>query len=204
MDRRAFLGSLVAPALVPGLTRQSPVPAGEWGAKVFDLHCHLRPQAESVLAHLAGAGITGANLLTRGNVRDRVEALQATAPGRFTWFAGDDITDPAAQQRLTQAVKSGARGFGELKFHVAADGPELTRMYALAGELGVPILVHFQEVDHFPGEGTWATGYARTFDKVLTAHPRKRSSGTPTSACSGGRRRPRSSARSSGATHMPC
>jgi predicted TIM-barrel fold metal-dependent hydrolase len=172
MDRRAFLGSLAAPALLPALTRQSPASSSEWGAQVFDLHCHLRPQPESVLAHLAGAGITGANLLTRGNVRDRVETLQAKAPGRFSWFAGDDIADPSAPQRLTQAVKEGARGFGELKFHVAADGPELSRMYALAGELGVPILVHFQEVDHFPGEGTWATGYARTFDKVLAAHPR--------------------------------
>ncbi|AMY12091.1 putative metal-dependent hydrolase of the TIM-barrel fold protein [Luteitalea pratensis] len=172
MDRRAFLGSLVAPALMPALARQSPAPANEWGTAVFDLHFHLRPQPASVLAHLDGAGITGANLLTRGDARERVEALQATAPGRFTWFASDDISDPAAQQRLTMAVKAGARGFGELKFHVTADGPELQRMYALAGELGVPILVHFQEVDHFPGEGTWATGYARTFDKVLAAHPK--------------------------------
>ena len=102
MDRRAFLGSLVAPALMPALARQSPAPANEWGTAVFDLHCHLRPQPASVLAHLDGAGITGANLLTRGDVRERVEALQATAPGRFTWFAGDDIADPAAQQRLTR------------------------------------------------------------------------------------------------------
>ena len=40
-----------------------------------------------------------------------------------------------------------------MKFHVAADGPELRRIYALAADLHVPILVHFQEVDHFPNEG---------------------------------------------------
>ena len=172
MNRRAFLGSLVAPALVPAIAPQSSAPRSEWGTPVFDLHCHLRREPSSVLAHLDGAGLTGANLLTRGDSLARVQALQTAAPGRFTWFASDDITDPAAEQRLTEAVKQGARGFGELKFHVAADGPELRRMYALAGELRVPILVHFQEVDHFAGEGTWATGYARTFDKVLSAHPR--------------------------------
>ena len=59
-----------------------------------------------------------------------------------------------------------------MKFHVAADGPELRRMYALAAELRVPILIHFQEVDHFPNEGTWSTGFARTFEGILKAYPK--------------------------------
>ena len=61
--------------------------------------------------------------------------MQAAAPGRFTWFSSYDVTKPDAEQVLTQAVKDGAQGFGEMKFHVAADGPELRRMYALAAEL---------------------------------------------------------------------
>jgi uncharacterized protein len=69
-------------------------------------------------------------------------------------------------------VKNGAQGFGEMKFHVAADGPELRRMYALAAELRVPILIHFQEVDHVPNEGTWSTGFAKTFESMLKAYPR--------------------------------
>jgi predicted TIM-barrel fold metal-dependent hydrolase len=73
---------------------------------------------------------------------------------------------------LTQAVKDGAQGFGEMKFHVSADGPELRRIYALAADLRVPILIHFQEVDHFPSEGTWSTGFAKTFASVLAAFPR--------------------------------
>jgi predicted TIM-barrel fold metal-dependent hydrolase len=72
---------------------------------------------------------------------------------------------------LTQAVKDGARGFGELKFHVAADGPELRRVYALAAELKVPVLVHFQEVDHFENEGAWSTGYAKAFESILKSYP---------------------------------
>jgi predicted TIM-barrel fold metal-dependent hydrolase len=82
------------------------------------------------------------------------------------------VTQPDAGRSLTEAVKNGAQGFGEMKFHVAADGPERRRMYALAADLRVPILIHFQEVDHVPNEGTWSTGFARTFESVLKTHPR--------------------------------
>ena len=82
------------------------------------------------------------------------------------------MTKPDAEQALTQAVKDGAQGFGEMKFHVAADGPELRRIYALAADLRVPILIHFQEVDHFPNEGTWSTGFAKTFESILKAYPK--------------------------------
>jgi uncharacterized protein len=169
MNRREFLETAAAAAAAP-LTWQDRTP--EWGSPVFDLHFHLRPQPAANLAHLDGAGVTKANLLTRGSDLDPLQALQAAAPGRFTWFNSYDVARPDAEQALTQAVKNGAQGFGEMKFHVAADGPELRRIYALAAELHVPILIHFQEVDHAPGEGTWSTGYAKTFDAVLKAYPR--------------------------------
>jgi predicted TIM-barrel fold metal-dependent hydrolase len=105
-------------------------------------------------------------------VLDQVKALQAAAPNRFTWFNSYDVTTSDAEQVLTQAVQKGAQGFGEMKFHVAADGSELRRVYTLAAELRVPILIHFQEVDHFPNEGTWSTGYAKTFESVLKAYPK--------------------------------
>jgi uncharacterized protein len=171
LNRREFLETLAATAFVPAVARQG-TPANEWGSPVSDLHFHLRPQPASNVAHLDGAGVTKANLLTRGAVVDQVKALQTAAPGRFTWFNSYDVTRPDAERVLTQAVKDGAQGFGEMKFHVAADGPELRRMYALAADLRVPILIHFQEVDHFPNEGTWSTGYAKTFESVLKAYPK--------------------------------
>jgi uncharacterized protein len=170
MNRRQFLEAVAAAAVLP-IARQG-VPANEWGSPVFDLHFHLRAEPASAIAHLDGAGVTQANLLTRGPVLEQVQALQAAAPGRFTWFNSYDVTRPDAEQVLTQAVKAGAQGFGEMKFHVAADGPELRRVYALAADLRVPILIHFQEVDHFPNEGTWSTGYAKTFESVLEAYPK--------------------------------
>ncbi len=171
MNRREFLETVAAAAAIPARALQDASP-GEWGSPVFDVHFHLRQQQTSNVAHLDGAGITRANLLTRGPVVDQVKGLQAASPGRFTWFNSYDVAKADAEQALTKAVKEGAQGFGELKFHVAADGPEMRRIYALAADLRVPILVHFQEVDHFPNEGTWNTGYAKTFQSILEAYPK--------------------------------
>jgi predicted TIM-barrel fold metal-dependent hydrolase len=171
LSRREFLETVTAAAALPLLLPQGSAP-NEWGSPVFDLHHHMRPQPPANLAHVDGAGITKANLLTRGAAQEQVKAIAALAPGRFTWFNAVDISKPDAEGQLTQAVKDGAQGFGELKFHVAADGPELRRMYALAAELKVPVLVHFQEVDHFEGEGTWSTGYAKVFEGILKAYPK--------------------------------
>jgi predicted TIM-barrel fold metal-dependent hydrolase len=168
IDRRTFLGGAAALA-VSKLAAQTP----SWPSPVLDLHFHMRRDAESNAAHLDGCGVTKANLLTRANALEQVQATQTKYPGRFVWFASSDITKPEAEKLLTQAIKDGAGGFGEIKFHVAADGPELRRMYALAAELDVPILVHFQEVDHFPNEGAWSTGFAH-FETMLKAYPKTR------------------------------
>jgi len=170
MNRREFLETFAAAAVLPALGGQQP--SQEWGSPVFDLHFHLRPQPAANVAHLDGAGVAKANLLTRGGALAQVTAVQNAAPGRFIWFNSSDVTKPDAEQMLTQAVKSGAQGFGEMKFHVAADGPELRRMYALAADLRVPILIHFQEVDHAANEGTWSAGFAKTFASMLQAYPR--------------------------------
>ena len=171
LNRREFLETITAAAIVPAFAGQDAA-KNEWGSPVFDLHFHVRPQPANNLTHLDGAGVTKANLLARAVAVDQVKAVMAEAPGRFTWFSSYDVTRPDVEQVLTQAVKDGAQGYGEMKFHVAADGPEFRRIYALAADLGVPILIHFQEVDHFPNEGTWATGYAKTFDGILKAYPK--------------------------------
>jgi uncharacterized protein len=139
---------------------------------VFDLHFHMRGDAAANLAHLDGAGIAKANLLTRATAADQVRALLAATANRFTWFCSADPSTPAGVEALTEAVKSGARGFGEMKYHLSTDGPEFQRAYALAAELRVPILIHFQEVDHFENEGRWSEGFARNFERMLKTFPK--------------------------------
>src|SRR3954464_7029061 len=113
ISRRAFLETVSAAVVLPAWARQG-TPANEWGSPVFDLHFHLRPQPAANLAHLDGAGVTKANLLTRGAALEQVKALQTAAPGRFTWFNSYDVTKPDAEQVLTQSIKDGAQGFGEM------------------------------------------------------------------------------------------
>ena len=171
LTRRRFLGAVAASVALPSVSALGQQ-KDEWGVPVFDLHFHLRARAADNVAHLDGAGISKANLLTRASAADQVGALQSAAPGRFTWFASADVSQAEAVTALRQAINAGAQGFGEMKYHAATDGDEFRRAYALATELNVPILIHFQEVDHFEKEGTWSPGFADRFEAVLKAFPK--------------------------------
>src|SRR5262245_42668809 len=170
MNRRRFLG-MAAAAAACSYSRVLAGAQNEWGGSVLDIHFHLRPGLDANMVHMEGCGVTDAVLLARASATEQIKAIQAKYPKRFVWAATADITKPDAVETLTKAVKDGAQGLGEIKFHVEADGPELRRMYALAAELNVPILVHFQEVQHFEGEGVFSTGFKR-FEAMLKAYPK--------------------------------
>ncbi len=167
ISRRRFTSSVAAALPAASLLGQD---KPDWGGTVVDCHHHLRRPAEANLAHLDGCGVSHAMALTRATQGEDVAEMKKT--GRLLgYFVSADITKPDAEEILTKAVKSGAIGFGELKFHVEAAGPELRRMYALAADLQVPVLVHFQEVPHTPTEGVFATGF-KNFAAVLKAYPK--------------------------------
>ena len=63
-----------------------------------------------------------------------------------------------------EIIQRGAIGIGEMKYHVAVDSPEMHRVYKLAEEMQVPVLLHFEYE-------TYNTGFER-FDKVLKAYPK--------------------------------
>jgi uncharacterized protein len=173
MNRRQFAQALAAALSTSTLRAEAPF-KNLWGGPVVDCHFHLRPTPEANIAHLDGCGVSNALLLARENTAEQIKNMQAQYSGRFLgWFASTDITKPEAEQLLTNAVKNGAIGFGEIKFHVAADGPELRRAYALAADLNVPILIHFQEVPHTPTEGVFSTGF-KNFEAMLKAYPKTR------------------------------
>jgi len=158
MNRREFVGTTAAAVstLLLGAQETSP-----WGEPVIDIHHHTRRTPESDFEHLNGVGIPRANLLTNARAVGRAKAMIEEHPNRFTYFVSADIAQPEGLDLLTKLVKDGAGGLGEIKLHLPLDGPEMRRLYAVAAELNVPVLIHFQEVEHAPGEGNFAWNFPK-------------------------------------------
>ena len=170
IGRREFLQTAMALAAVSRAGAQTQ-PAGEWGGPVLDIHLHLRPTGDGNFNHIEGSGVAKAVLLAGVNAEDRAKEVAAAYPGRFVRFASIDATQTDAPVRLRRAIENGAVGFGEIKSQVEAAGPEMQRLYALAAELNVPILIHFQEVSQAGSQGTFNRGLKK-FDAMLKAFPK--------------------------------
>jgi predicted TIM-barrel fold metal-dependent hydrolase len=173
MDRRAVLAGMGAMAVGPAFAQgAAPDDIPRYSSPVIDMHFHMRATAEANIAHQVGAGVTAANLLTVGpDAAQQVAALQARDAKMFpTWFNAPDIARPEIEAQLTAAVKAGAKGVGEIKAPVASDGPEMRRLYALAAELDVPILIHFQDPVG-DSKAFFNTGI-RKFGAMLDAYPK--------------------------------
>ena len=169
MNRRQFVQAAAAAPVASLLAQQQ----GEWGGPALDIHLHLREDGESNVAHMKGSGVTKAILLTRVDAAERSKALAEKYPGKFVWFVSADVKAPECSALLTKAVKNGALGFGEIKNQVDCDGPEMKRMYALAADLNVPILIHFGDVPQASGNAVFNGGFKR-FDAMLKAFPKTR------------------------------
>lgn len=75
--------------------------------------------------------------------------------------------EPAVKLRaagLGTGRRHGAIGIGEMKFHVPVDSPEMDRVYMLAEELRVPVLLHFEYRHYNLGLGN--------LEKVLKRYPK--------------------------------
>ena len=90
-------------------------------------------------------------------------AMQADYPNLFLRFACADVAESRTIDVLRGNIHRGAIGIGELKFHVAVDAPEMHRVFKLAEELNVPVLIHFEYE-------TYDTGLER-LPVVLKAYP---------------------------------
>jgi predicted TIM-barrel fold metal-dependent hydrolase len=141
---------------------------------ILDLHQHTRYGGrtnEQLVAHQAIHRITTTVLLAGegwmlSEVGDNAScaALQADYPDLFVRFACSDAGESRAVDVLRGNIHRGAIGIGEMKFHVAVDSPEMHRIYKLAEELQVPVLIHFEHENY-------NTGLER-FGAVLKAYPR--------------------------------
>jgi predicted TIM-barrel fold metal-dependent hydrolase len=167
LNRRQFLGTTAAAALSCLHAQDS----SEWGGPVLDIHLHPRRQEGGELAHVNGSGVSKAVLLTGSAMAEHSREVVAKNPDRFVWFVGTDMTKPDAMDTLRKNLAAGAIGLGEMKSHVACDGPEMRAVYALAAEMSVPVLIHFADFPQVEGEGTWNAGIAR-FPAVVKAYPK--------------------------------
>ncbi len=167
LPRRQFLAAL------PGLAAGLPSLSEAKTEPLLDFHQHThyngRPN-EHLIAHQANLRVTKTVLLpgegwmlsiVGGNAE--CADIEARTPGRFVRFTCSDPIESRTPDVLRGNVRRGARGFGELKFHVAVDSPEMHRVYKLADELRVPVLLHFEYE-------TYNTGLER-FEAVLRAYP---------------------------------
>jgi predicted TIM-barrel fold metal-dependent hydrolase len=168
LSRRQFL--LIAGALSVTHTFQGQ----ESQEPILDLHQHTpynNRLRDLVLAHqeqhrvkttvmLPGEGWM---LKIIGGNRE-CAAFQDAHADRYVRFASADPAESRAVDVLRGNILRGAIGIGEMKYHVAVDSPEMHRVYKLAEEMQVPVLLHFEYE-------TYNTGFER-FDKVLKAYPK--------------------------------
>jgi predicted TIM-barrel fold metal-dependent hydrolase len=168
VNRRTFLQTaLAATGTLPAFAQSSP----EWGGPVLDTHLHLRREADQCYTHMQGCGVTHAVLLTGAKDEERAKEEMVKRPKIFVRSVSSDPAAADADQVFRVALKDGAVSIGELKFHLALNSPEMTRIYAIAADMKVPVMMHIQNFPHFPGEMPYNTGYDH-FDQVLRAHPK--------------------------------
>src|SRR5687768_1793683 len=163
--RREFLTASSLALL--GATAQGPGLAPTAAEPIIDIHQHLnysgRPDAV-LLAHQRAMGITTTVLLPAGRAVTRPStnqgasnALEAQALGndacwRFAQahaaayrFAANEVPDlDGAKTEIERYLRRGAIMIAEQKFGLACDAPEMQRLYELARERRVPVLMHWQ------------------------------------------------------------
>src|SRR2546430_10039251 len=168
LSRRDFLcaAALVAASGLPTAQTES--------QPILDFHQHanyLGRNDQQLIAHQGYHHVTRTVLLPGEGWmlsivgdNEACPALVKQYPERFLLFACSDVAESRTPYVLRGYIRRGALGIGELKFHVAVDSPEMHRVYKLAEELGVPVLIHFEHQ-------TYNTGFER-FESILKAYPK--------------------------------
>ena len=169
LRRRNFLKAVSA---LPAASLLAPAEESE---PLIDIHQHTRYQGrsdEQLLAHQAYNRVTKTILLPGEGwmlsiVGDNTScaALEARYPSQFRRFACSDPAESRTADLLGGNIQRGAIGMGELKFHVAVDSPEMHRVYRLAEEWRVPVLLHFEYENYNTGFERFAA-VLKTYHKV--------------------------------------
>ncbi len=155
--------------------------------EVIDIHQHLNYVNRSnpdFIAHQERMGVTRSVLLPAGsylnvesthfgesnglaaNISVTQSAYELTQehPDKFVYFCCEVPDTDGAIDTMESWLKKGAVGIGEMKFNIDCDSEPMIRVYELANEYQVPVLIHFQH-------GMYNHGFER-FHKILTRFPK--------------------------------
>jgi len=110
----------------------------------------------------------------------------AAHPDELHWFCCAHPEDPDACKRVEEWAKAGAKGFGEHKVGLPCDDARSVELYRLAGSLGLPVLVHFEDANYNTAferfadvleklPGTKFIGHAQTWSANISAPDKGRS-----------------------------
>ncbi len=163
-------------------------PAEKSADPIIDIHQHTNYSNrtnEQMIAHQRTMGVTQSILLPSGSPVQRqstndgrynglggvsaggnetVLAVARQYPGEY-FFGANEVTDlPTAIEEITKYIELGAKIIGEQKFSLPLDSAESQKLYALAGDMGVPILLHLQH-------GTYNLGFEH-LPKMLEKYPK--------------------------------
>lgn len=144
-SRREFLAVMAAAPLAA----QTPEP-------IIDIHQHTNYTGRSddeLIRHQREMGVAKTVLLPAGSKyglaadcggNDTVVAVSRRLPKEYAFFANELPDIPEARPVIEKYLKAGAIGIGEQKFPVDADSAHIERIAKIAGEHGVPVLMHFE------------------------------------------------------------
>ena len=111
------------------------------------------------------------------------ETGNGTSPGSLCAVGREPIPLYRMRTRsFATRLRGGAVSIGEMKFHVALDSPEMRRVYDIAAEMGVPVMMHIQTFPHFPGEIALQHRLPSSSTRFFEPTRGRRSSGTATSS----------------------
>ena len=185
-SRRQFLGKS---ALLLGAALTGCETSSSSADSVIDIHQHLNYSGrgdDMFLAHQRAMGITKTVLLPAGRPMNSASTNQGTSNGleaqclgneacyRFAQehshacaFAANEVPDvPGAVKEIEKYLKLGAVLIAEQKFGIDCDSAEMQRIYQLAADYDVPVLMHWQY-------HRYNYGFDR-FHKMLARYPRTR------------------------------
>lgn len=107
---------------------------------------------------------------------ERCAEYKRLYPDRFLLGYCPDPRDPMAIQNLRNMTELYDLSVcGEIKLRMMYDNPDAIRLYRVAGELGLPVLFHFDyEIPHqniFPWPNYWYGGGIDVLERILKACP---------------------------------